>query len=73
VCPNEATAKRIVSQLHRKNIHHVRTLKGGLDAWEKRGYRVEALPSGFNTATGNIALADFAGGDEDTVCASLSK
>ncbi|MDI7065933.1 rhodanese-like domain-containing protein, partial [Klebsiella pneumoniae] len=41
VCPNEATAKRIVNQLHRKNIHHVRALKGGLDAWEKRGHPVE--------------------------------
>jgi membrane protein DedA with SNARE-associated domain/rhodanese-related sulfurtransferase len=54
VCPNEATAKRIVSQLHRKNIHHIRALKGGLDAWEKRGYPVEPLPPDFNTAMAHM-------------------
>ncbi|CAB3785415.1 VTT domain-containing protein [Paraburkholderia fynbosensis] len=54
VCPNEATAKRIVAQLHRKNIHHIRALKGGLDAWEKRGYPVEPLPPDFNTAMAHM-------------------
>ncbi|MCW0098775.1 cytochrome P460, partial [Burkholderia pseudomallei] len=47
VCPNEATAKRIVSQLHRKRIRHALALKGGLDAWEKQGYPVEPLPADF--------------------------
>jgi membrane protein DedA with SNARE-associated domain/rhodanese-related sulfurtransferase len=50
VCPNEATAKRIVEQLHKKGLHHVRALKGGLDAWEKRGYPVEPLPADFYTS-----------------------
>ncbi|WP_186173008.1 VTT domain-containing protein [Burkholderia gladioli] len=50
VCPNEATAKKIIQQLQRKNIHHVRALKGGLDAWEKHGYPVEPLPVDFDAS-----------------------
>ncbi|MFM0212314.1 VTT domain-containing protein [Paraburkholderia sediminicola] len=72
VCPNEATAKRIVEQLHRKNIHHVKALKGGLDAWEKRGYPVEPLPPDFNTAMAHMSEDE---GDEGeyTVRARLAK
>ncbi len=44
VCPNEATAKVIARHLHAKGFRHVRPLKGGLDAWEKHGYPVEAIP-----------------------------
>jgi membrane protein DedA with SNARE-associated domain/rhodanese-related sulfurtransferase len=44
VCPNEATAKSLVRRLHAKGFRHVRPLKGGLDAWEKHGYPVEAIP-----------------------------
>jgi membrane protein DedA with SNARE-associated domain/rhodanese-related sulfurtransferase len=75
VCPNEATAKRIVAQLHRKNIHHIRALKGGLDAWEKRGYPVEPLPPDFNTAMAHM-IEDHAhsGSDEEyTVRARLAE
>ncbi|HEX3635638.1 MAG TPA: VTT domain-containing protein [Paraburkholderia sp.] len=72
VCPNEATAKRIVNQLHRKNIHHVKALKGGLDAWEKRGYPVEPLPPDFETAMAHMSEDE---GDEGeyTVRARLAK
>jgi rhodanese-related sulfurtransferase len=70
VCPNEATAKRIVSQLHRKNIHHVRALKGGLDEWERRGYPVEPLPSGFDAVAAHNERDD---GSEYTVRVSLPK
>ncbi|MFM0128371.1 VTT domain-containing protein [Paraburkholderia sediminicola] len=72
VCPNEATAKRIVNQLHRKNIHHVRALKGGLDAWEKRGYPVEPLPPDFETAMAHMA-EDEGNEGEYTVRARLAK
>ena len=72
VCPNEATAKRIVRQLHRKNIHHVRALKGGLDAWEKRGDPVEPLPPDFNTAMAHM-LEDKGNEGEYTVRARLAK
>nr|WKF61757.1 Inner membrane protein YohD [Paraburkholderia busanensis] len=72
VCPNEATAKRIVDQLHRKNIHHIRALKGGLDAWEKRGYPVEPLPPDFNTAKAHL-LEDEGEEGEYTVRARLAE
>jgi membrane protein DedA with SNARE-associated domain/rhodanese-related sulfurtransferase len=45
VCPNEATAKQIAQQMSRKGFTRVHALKGGLDAWERRGYPVEPLPS----------------------------
>jgi rhodanese-related sulfurtransferase len=75
VCPNEATAKRIVARLHRKNIHHIRALKGGLDAWEKRGYPVEPLPPDFNTAMAHmIEDHDHSGAEgEYTVRARLAE
>ena len=50
VCPNEATAKRIVSQLRSKHIYHAHALKGGLDAWERHGYPIEPLSSEFHAA-----------------------
>lgn len=50
VCPNEATAKRIVNQLRSKHIYHAHALKGGLDAWEHHGYPVEPLSSEFHPA-----------------------
>jgi len=50
VCPNEATAKRIVNQLRSKHIYHAKALKGGLDEWERHGYPVEPLSSDFHAA-----------------------
>ncbi|MFM0739373.1 DedA family protein/thiosulfate sulfurtransferase GlpE [Paraburkholderia xenovorans] len=74
VCPNEASAKRIIGQLHRKKLHHVRALKGGLDAWEKRGYPVEPLPPDFETAKAHmIEDEDEADEGEYTVRATLAK
>nr|WP_144141471.1 VTT domain-containing protein [Paraburkholderia sp. BCC1884] len=75
VCPNEATAKRIIDQLHRKNIRQVRALKGGLDAWEKRGYPVEPLPVDFYTARAHLLEdeADEQAEGEYTVRAQLAE
>jgi len=50
VCPNEATAKRIIKQLHHKQIYHAHALRGGLDAWERHGYPVEPLSAEFHGA-----------------------
>ncbi|HEY1609416.1 MAG TPA: VTT domain-containing protein [Paraburkholderia sp.] len=50
VCPNEATAKRIVKQLRQKQIYHAKALRGGLDAWERHGYPVEPLSAEFHGA-----------------------
>lgn len=73
VCPNEATAKRIVTQLHRKNIHHVQALKGGLDAWEKRGYPVEPLTSEFHAPRDEDDDFDAVLDNEYTVRARLTE
>lgn len=70
VCPNEATAKRIVDQLRGKHIYHARALKGGLDAWERHGYPVEPLSAEFHAAhSGEEPDTN----EEYTVRASLSK
>lgn len=63
VCPNEATAKQIVMQLHRKGIYHVHALRGGLDAWEKAGFPVEPIPLREEVAvvTGDLSLTTNAG------------
>jgi membrane protein DedA with SNARE-associated domain/rhodanese-related sulfurtransferase len=59
VCPNEATAKQIVKRLRAKGFKNVRPLKGGLDAWEKKGYPVEAITGlGPGLAVGAGSVAD---------------
>lgn len=74
VCPNEATAKRIVNQLRSKNIYHAHALKGGLDAWEHHGYPVEPLSSEFRPAYVRDDEPPEPGAEEEfTVRASLSK
>ncbi len=71
VCPNEATAKKIIQQLQRKNVHNLRALKGGLDAWEKHGYPVEPLPADFDAARYTVRPEKESAG-EFTVRARLS-
>lgn len=73
VCPNEATAKRIVTQLHRKNIHNVHALKGGLDAWERRGYPVEPLSADFHAPALDEGSADPVRDNEYTVRAHITE
>jgi len=59
VCPNEATAKRIISQLRRKSIYHAQALQGGLDAWEKSGFPVEPIPL-FDSCTADYFMRSVA-------------
>lgn len=74
VCPNEATAKRIVAQLQRKKmIHNIKALKGGLDAWEKHGYPVEPIPADLDASRYFVRAAHDALPGEYTVRATLSK
>jgi rhodanese-related sulfurtransferase len=58
VCPNEATAKVVSKQLRAKGFRSVRPLKGGLDAWEKRGYPVEPIPMDSSKAVPRDHLDD---------------
>ncbi|TXC82914.1 VTT domain-containing protein [Paraburkholderia azotifigens] len=41
VCADDATAKVLSQQMRERGFTQVRALKGGLDAWERRGYAVE--------------------------------
>lgn len=73
VCPNEATAKRIVDQLRSKHIYHARALRGGLDAWERHGYPVVPLSNEFHAAHAHADELEAGEEPEYTVRASLSK
>jgi len=66
VCPNEATAKQIAKRMRAKGFRNVRPLKGGLDAWEKKGFPVEAIPfDSLRTSAGSFDSASSASLDDD--------
>ncbi|WP_331599863.1 VTT domain-containing protein [Paraburkholderia sp.] len=48
VCHDDATAMRITQHMRRKGFTRIRALKGGLDAWARRGYAFDPLPSQAN-------------------------
>jgi membrane protein DedA with SNARE-associated domain len=45
VCHDEATAMRITQHMRRKGFTRIRALKGGLDAWARRGYAFDPFPT----------------------------
>lgn len=49
-CPNEVTSARVALLLHRKGFTRVRPLKGGIDAWRKSNYPMEAWTATVTTA-----------------------
>ncbi|SEF12672.1 membrane protein DedA, SNARE-associated domain [Burkholderia sp. WP9] len=67
VCPNEATAKQITRQMHKKGFKRIRALKGGLDAWEHHGYPVEPLPSQTDARAEPDGIAASITGERDAV------
>ena len=44
ICPDSATAVEITQRMRLKGYTRIRALRGGLDAWQKRGFPVEPLP-----------------------------
>jgi 3-mercaptopyruvate sulfurtransferase SseA len=50
VCQDEATAMRITQQMRSKGFTRIRALKGGLDAWARRGYAFDPFPSKTSAA-----------------------
>jgi membrane protein DedA with SNARE-associated domain len=50
VCQDEATAMRITQHMRRKGFTRIRALKGGLDAWARRGYAFDPFPSQASAA-----------------------
>jgi rhodanese-related sulfurtransferase len=45
VCEDDATAMRITQHMRHKGFTRIRALRGGLDAWARRGYAPEPLPN----------------------------
>jgi membrane protein DedA with SNARE-associated domain/rhodanese-related sulfurtransferase len=45
VCQDDETARMLSQQMRDKGYKRVRAIKGGLDAWERRGYAVGPVPS----------------------------
>ncbi|CAB3763001.1 VTT domain-containing protein [Paraburkholderia humisilvae] len=45
VCPDHETARTLSQQMRDKGFKQVRAVKGGLDAWERRGYAVDPVPA----------------------------
>lgn len=50
VCQDDATAMRITQHMRHKGFTRIRALRGGLDAWARRGYALEPL-NGADAAT----------------------
>ncbi|SIT44703.1 putative membrane-associated protein [Paraburkholderia ribeironis] len=47
ICPDSATAADITQRMRRHGYTRIRALRGGLDAWQRRGFPVEPLgPAG---------------------------
>jgi membrane protein DedA with SNARE-associated domain/rhodanese-related sulfurtransferase len=43
ICPDSATAAEITQRMRRNGYTRIRALRGGLDAWQRRGFPVEPL------------------------------
>jgi len=61
VCADDVTARSLKQQMRRKGFTRIRALRGGLDAWERRGYVVDpsSKPDGLaaqSNAENNRAL-----------------
>ncbi|MFM0624557.1 VTT domain-containing protein [Paraburkholderia xenovorans] len=55
VCPDSATAFEITQRMRHNGYTRIRALRGGLDAWQRRGFPVEPLAPADELTTGNRA------------------
>ena len=51
ICADDATAKTLSQQMRNRGFTRIRALRGGLDAWERRGYAVEPSIGRDNAAS----------------------
>jgi membrane protein DedA with SNARE-associated domain len=51
VCQDEATAMRITQHMRHRGFTRIRALRGGLDAWARRGYAFEPFSHEAHAAT----------------------
>jgi membrane protein DedA with SNARE-associated domain/rhodanese-related sulfurtransferase len=56
VCADDVTARTMSQQMRNKGFTQIRALRGGLDAWERRGYTVEPLNENNRTRQKSHAL-----------------
>ncbi|NPT61686.1 VTT domain-containing protein [Paraburkholderia elongata] len=52
ICPDSATAVEIKQRMRLNGYTRIRALKGGLDAWQRRGFPVEPLSPTDESTTG---------------------
>jgi membrane protein DedA with SNARE-associated domain/rhodanese-related sulfurtransferase len=52
ICPDSATAVDITQRMRDNGYTRIRALRGGLDAWQRRGFPVEPLPPADELFTG---------------------
>ena len=57
-CPNEVTSVRFALLLQKKGFIHIRPLLGGIEAWRKLDYPMEAWSSTLTAATGANATVE---------------
>ena len=50
---DDDTGHMVLGKVHALNFTEVKLLKGGLDAWKAKGYRVEEYTESFNLDTAN--------------------
>ncbi|MFM0221036.1 VTT domain-containing protein [Paraburkholderia dipogonis] len=55
ICPDSATAVEITQRMRHNGYTRIRALRGGLDAWQRRGFPVEPLAPADELITGNRA------------------
>lgn len=55
ICPDSATAFEITQRMRHNGYTRIRALRGGLDAWQRRGFPVEPLESADEPTVGNRA------------------
>ncbi|MCC8392954.1 VTT domain-containing protein [Paraburkholderia sp. MMS20-SJTR3] len=54
ICPDHTTAAEVSQRMRGNGYTRIRALRGGLDAWQRRGFPV-GLPAAANDATANQA------------------
>ncbi|MFM0737478.1 VTT domain-containing protein [Paraburkholderia xenovorans] len=57
ICPDSATAVEITQRMRRNGYTRIRALRGGLDAWQRRGFPVASLSPADELAAGQRAWA----------------
>ncbi|MFM0735026.1 VTT domain-containing protein [Paraburkholderia sediminicola] len=59
ICPDSATAVEITQRMRLNGYTRIRALRGGLDAWQRRGFPVEPLAPADQLTTGKRAREPY--------------